>query len=441
MDTHSSDVTYPARTIRTSRLSNEAPLELLESLARGRELVVPFRLGSRPAFLLNHPTAIEDVLVSHAGRFVKGRGYDRAARLLGNGLLTADGPGHVERRRRTLPAFQRARMTSYAPLMLRHAARLRDRWQESGLIDVAREMRELTLSIAGEAMFSVDLSDMVDDIAEAVAAATSELDGLLAIVAPPRQATKVRRQLDATVERVLDQRRASADAHDDLLSILLDASDREDPTWARQLADDVLTFLLAGHDTLAHALTWTWLLLSQHPAVESRLATELAEVSGGAAVGAEDLPRLTYTQGILAEALRLFPPAWVIIRQATEPHCCCGVHIPAGGVVVASPFVTHRDERFFPEPLRFDPDRWRGRADGSPAPGPVSGSARFTYFPFGVGGRSCIGERFAWTEGPLVLATLAQAWCLNRASDVPVIPSPRITLRPSRPVLMIPVRR
>jgi cytochrome P450 len=404
MDTHSSDVTYPARTIRTSRLSNEAPLELLESLARGRELVVPFRLGSRPAFLLNHPTAIEDVLVSHAGRFVKGRGYDRAARLLGNGLLTADGPGHVERRRRTLPAFQRARMTSYAPLMLRHAARLRDRWQESGLIDVAREMRELTLSIAGEA-------------------------------------TKVRRQLDATVERVLDQRRASADAHDDLLSILLDASDREDPTWARQLADDVLTFLLAGHDTLAHALTWTWLLLSQHPAVESRLATELAEVSGGAAVGAEDLRRLTYTQGILAEALRLFPPAWVIIRQATEPHCCCGVHIPAGGVVVASPFVTHRDERFFPEPLRFDPDRWRGRADGSPAPGPVSGSARFTYFPFGVGGRSCIGERFAWTEGTLVLATLAQAWCLNRASDVPVIPSPRITLRPSRPVLMIPVRR
>ena len=288
-------------------------------------------------------------------------------------------------------------------------------------------MRRLTLSIAGETLLGTDLEDVADDIETAVASAIPPVDGLVSLVASRRRVKTARRRLDTIVNDVVERRRRSGSARDDVLSLLLEAQGADDEASARQLRDDAVTFMLAGHDTIAHALTWTWTLLAANPEVEARLHAEVAEVLSSRLAAAQDVPRLAYTRSVLAEALRLFPPAWVIVRRAAQPHRCGGQQIPRGSFVVASPFVTHRDARFFPDPLTFSPERWL-----SPDQPP-----RLAYFPFGAGPRSCIGEGFAWMEGTLVLATLAGKWRL-RSEGRAVEPSPRITLRPRGPVPMVP---
>ena len=422
--------TYPSGSLWTLRHREDDPLAFLQTLADNRDDLVPFQLGTRQAFLLNHPTAIEDVLVIHHERFVKGRGFDRAKRLLGDGLLTASGPLHAERRRVVQPAFHRQRIEAYAPLVVAHAARWRDRWQQGMTLDIAHEMRRLTLAIVGETLFGTELESVAADVDTAVASAIPAMDGLVSLVASRRRVQAARRRLDSIVDDVVERRRRSGGVRDDLLSLLLEARRIDDEASARQCRDDAVTFMLAGHDTIAHALTWTWTLLAANPEVEARLHAEVAAVLGTRRACAQDVPRLEYTRGVLAEALRLFPPAWVIVRRAIESHQCGDTHIPSGSLVVASPFVTHRDARFFPDPLTFSPGRWL-----SPEQRP-----RLAYFPFGAGPRSCIGEGFAWMEGILVLATLAGRWQL-RPEGRAVEPSPRITLRPRGPVPMVPTRQ
>ena len=419
--------TYPSCSLWALRRREDDPLAFLQQLAQSPDKVIPFQLGKHLAFLLNHPTTIEDVLLTHHDRFVKGRGFDRAKRLLGEGLLTADGPLHTARRHVVQPAFHRQRIEAYAPLIVGHAARSRERWQHGITVDIAREMRRLTLSIAGETLFGTDLADVAADIDTAVASAVPSMDGLVSLVASRRRVQTARRRLDTIVDDVVERRRRSGSARDDLLSLLLEARRADDEASARQLRDDAVTFMLAGHDTIAHALTWTWTLLEANPEVEARLHAEVAEVLGTRLASAQDVSRLPYTRSVLAEALRLFPPAWVIVRRAVESHRCGDRQIPRGSFVVASPFVTHRDARFFPDPLMFSPERWL-----SPDQRP-----RLAYFPFGAGPRSCIGEGFAWMEGTLVLATLAGKWQL-RSEGRAVEPSPRITLRPRGPVPMVP---
>ena len=419
--------TYPSCSLWALRRREDDPLAFLQQLAQSPDKIVPFQLGKHLAFLLNHPTTIEDVLLTHHDRFVKGRGFDRAKRLLGEGLLTADGPLHTARRHVVQPAFHRQRIEAYAPLIVGHAARSRERWQHGITVDIAREMRRLTLSIAGETLFGTDLADVAADIDTAVASAVPSMDGLVSLVASRRRVQTARRRLDTIVDDVVERRRRSGSARDDLLSLLLEARRADDEASARQLRDDAVTFMLAGHDTIAHALTWTWTLLEANPEVEARLHAEVAEVLGTRLASAQDVSRLPYTRSVLAEALRLFPPAWVIVRRAAESHRCGDRQIPRGSFVVASPFVTHRDARFFPDPLMFSPERWL-----SPDQRP-----RLAYFPFGAGPRSCIGEGFAWMEGTLVLATLAGKWRL-RSDGRAVEPSPRITLRPRGPVSMVP---
>ena len=419
--------TYPSCSLWSLRRREDDPLAFLQTLAEGQDDIVPFQLATRPAFLLNHPTAIEDVLVTHHERFVKGPGFDRAKRLLGDGLLTADGPLHAERRRVVQPALHRQRIEAYAPLIVAQAARWRDRWQDGTTLDIAREMRQLTLAIVGETLFGTDLVNVAADVDTAVASAIPPVDGLVSLVASRRRVQTARRRLDTIVDDVVERRRRSGGVSDDLLSLLLEARRGDDEASARQVRDDAVTFMLAGHDTIAHALTWTWTLLAANPDVEARLHAEVAAVLGTRRAAAPDVPRLEYTRSVLAEALRLFPPAWVIVRRATESHQCGDTQIPCGSLVVASPFVTHRDARFFPDPLTFSPERWL-----SPERRP-----RLAYFPFGAGPRSCIGEGFAWIEGTLVLATLAGRWQL-RPEGHAVEPSPRITLRPRGPVPMMP---
>lgn len=432
---------YPSHSIWPLRRAEADPLAFLVALAVTGADVVPFYLGRRHAFLLNHPACVEDVLVRQASTFVKGRGFDRAKRLLGDGLLTAAGALHQERRRIAQGAFHRQRVAALASVVVEHAARCRDQWREHVAIDAGLEMRQLTLAIAGEALFGADLASWAADISRAVAMAVSPMDGLVSIVAPPLQVRRARRVLDAVIDAIVAQRRRAREPREDLLSLLLDAHEAGDEAADRQLRDDAVTFLLAGHDTISHALTWTWLLIAEHAEADDRLGAEIVDVVGDRPPSAEDVPRLVYTKAVLAEALRLFPPAWVIVRRATETRRIGDVAIPAGAVVVASPFVTHRDARFFADPLEFQPERWVSIGRVQPAADVARARPKLAYFPFGAGPRACIGEGFAWTEGTLVLATLAQRWRLARPAGVRIEASPRITLRPKGEVRMTPVRR
>jgi cytochrome P450 len=425
---------YPASSLFQLRRAEENPVAFLERLGSGKEDVVPFRLGRQCAFLLKEPAHIEEVLVKHPEIFEKGRAFDRATRLLGNGLLTAKGILHSQRRRLTQPAFRAHRIQEYAHDVVAQTLQVRDRWREGQVIDVAQEMRSLTLTIAGEAFFGTDLSDCVNDVSRALAMATPQMDGLLSLVAPPYQVRKARRLLEAVVGRVVERRRHAGEGHGDLLSVLLQAKDCHDAGSTQQLLDDCLTFLLAGHDTVAHALTWTWILLAQHPDTDEQLGRETDQVLSNRMPCSQDVTQLTYTKSVLAEALRLFPPAWVIVRRARAAFQLGSTGIPAGAVVVASPFVVHRDPRFFAEPLRFMPARWLATTSAGSAQSTVPRRS-FTYFPFGAGSRSCIGEAFAWMEGTLVLATLARRWRFSGPVQA-VSPRALITLRPSPPVLM-----
>jgi cytochrome P450 len=416
--------THPTVSLRSLRRIEQDPLAFLDTLSSSEEDVVQFRLGARPAFLLNHPAHVQSVLVKEAAKFVKGRGYERAGALLGSGLLTASGTLHAERRRLSQGAFRRHRMDAYAALIVSRTERLRDAWAAHSEIDLGREMRALTLGIAGECLFGDDLGEYSERIGRAISLATSRLDGLISLVTHRRHVTRARHELDEIVGDILERRARSERAYDDLLSLLLAAQPPNDPAAARQVRDDMLTFLLAGHDTMTHALTWTWLLLSEHPGADAALYREVDDVLAARLPTAEDVSRLPYTRSVLAEALRLFPPAWVIVRRAASSHTFGGTSIPSGAFVVASPYVMHRDPRHFSQPLRFLPDRWLSSQQSTAA-----------YFPFGAGPRSCIGESFAWMEGTLILATLAQSWRLAHSGPA-VRPSPRMTLRPGGAALM-----
>lgn len=433
---------YPSTSIWSLRRVREDPLAFLSALAASGEDVVPCHLGRRRTFLLNHPAHVEDVLVRHPDKFIKGRAFDRARKLLGNGLLTAAGPLHARQRRVVQPAFHRQRLSDYTRIVVAHAARLQAGWNSGTPIDVGRSMRDMTLGIVGEALFGVDLSTDAADVQRAVNSALSNMDGLIALLAPGRGTRNARNRLDVIVEGLIERRRTSAEASDDLLSLLLESSPSDESGAAEQIRDDVITILLAGHDTIGHALTWAWMLLAQHPDVEARLDAELRAVAGEGAPAADHLPRLQYTRSVLAETLRLFPPAWVIVRMAASAHRCGNVDIPQGSLVLASPFVTHRDVRFFSEPLAFKPDRWLTLGDEgtSHGAGPRL-QHKLSFFPFGAGPRSCVGEGFAWMEGTLALAVLARRWKLRPLSDEAVSANPAITLRPARPVLMLPRAR
>ncbi len=414
----------------------------LRRLAESGQDLVPCTIGRRPGFFLNHPRVLEDVLVRNAESFVKGRGYGRASRLLGQGLLVAERPVHAAQRRLLQPAFHHYRIAAYARTVVEHVRQAVDRWQDRVPIDVSAEMQRLTLTIVGDTLFGADLGPHAADVREAVAMATPEsMDALLAVVAPPFRVRRARRRLDAIVDEVLVQRLASRERRDDVLDLLLTAGGyRDHPGVAgldsralNAVRDEAITLMLAGHDTISHALTWTWSLLSEHPHVAQRVHLEVDTVTAGQRpVSADDLPCLRYTRDTMAEALRLFPPAWVIVRRASKSLLCGGTSIPEGALVFASPFITHRDGRFFPAPLAFDPARWRVVPSAVP---------KLAYLPFGAGTRSCIGEGFAWMEGTLILACIAQRWTLIRTDAAPIGMKPTMTLRPGAPVTMLPYRR
>jgi cytochrome P450 len=417
------------------------PLKFLTRIAREHGDIVNFRMGPQHVLLLNHPDLIRDALVTRGDHFHKGRALQRSKRLLGEGLLTSEGEYHRRQRRLAQPAFHRKRVESYGAVMVEYAARNSARWHEGETPDIAHEMMRLTLSIVGKTLFDTDVESEADEIGRAL---TEMLELFQMLLLPyseylerlplpaNRRFTRARAKLDSVIYRIIEERRANNADRGDLLSMLLLAQDEEDATGGmsdEQLRDEALTIFLAGHETTANALAWTWYLLAQNREAEAKLHSELdAVLEGGRLPSVEDLPRLRYTEMVFAESMRLYPPAWVVGRLAVKDYAV-GDHVARPGtLILTSQYVMHRDPRFFPDPLRFDPERWTTEAKES--------RPQYSYFPFGGGARRCIGEGFAWMEGTLVVAAIARRWRMRLVPGHPVVEHPRMTLRPKHGIRM-----
>jgi cytochrome P450 len=422
-----------------------AALDFLQRLARDYGDIVYFRMGPQDVFFLNHPDYVKDVLVTHHQNFIKGRALQRAKRLLGEGLLTSEGDFHRRQRRLAQPAFHRPRIAAYANVMTDFGARTGGRWRDGETLDISHEMMRLTLAIVGKTLFDADVEDEAQEIGQALTDVMNLFDVLLLPFSEyldklplpqTRRFQRARDRLDATIYRMIEERRRRPQDRGDLLSMLLLAQDEEGETGQmtdEQVRDEALTIFLAGHETTSNALTWTWYLLSQHPEVETRLHEEIDAVLGSRLPGVDDVPRLRYTEMVLAESMRLYPPAWAIGRLAINDYEVGGYRVPAGSLVLLSQYVMHRDSRYYPDPTRFDPERWTPLARES--------RPQYAYFPFGGGTRRCIGEGFAWMEGILLIATLARHWRLRLVPDHPVELQPVITLRPKHGMRMTVSRR
>jgi cytochrome P450 len=400
------------------------PLGSLLALAREYGDIARWRFRGTDYVLLVRPEHIKRVLVTDHTAFVKGRVLQEVKDVVGEGLLTSEGEVHRGQRGAIQPAFRRQRVAGAAGEMVASAVDVSSRWRKGQTIDAHREMTDLTLDVAGRTLFGADLGGELDEIRDAlgvvlerqawVAHPLARMLGRLPLPSARRR-ERAHERLEATVARIVAAGRENGVGRHDLLALLLRGSDRE----AR---DQAMTILLTGHETMANALTWTWALLARHRDVEAKLHAELATVLDGRPPTAADLPALVYTEMVLREVLRLFPPVWRIGRRALVHYELDGYAIPAGSILVMSPFVTQRDPRFFPEPRRFDPERW--------TPEEARRRPRYSYFPFGGGPRICIGEGFAWVEGKLLLATLARSWRLRPVAGHELRAQPLVTLRP-----------
>jgi cytochrome P450 len=392
-------------------------------------------------FLATHPDLVKDVLVTNNRLFGRGRGHLRMKLLLGDGLLTTDGDVHRRQRRLVQPAFHRQRVESYGDTMALRAEELATKWRDGSTVEISAEMMGLTLVIVANTLFGATVDDEVEEIGSALTAVFemfgfalmpfSELFDRVPIPTTIRL-RRARARLDATIYRIIAERRKSGRDHGDLLSMLLLAQDTGDEGDGGsmtdvQLRDEATTLFVAGHETTSNALTWAWYALSQNPDAESRMHAELDSVLGGRRPTAADLARLPYTRAVLAESMRLYPPVWGMGRRALTAHTLAGYDIPRGSLVVVSPFITQRDARFFPNPESFRPERWLDDQADRP---------RFSYFPFGGGARQCIGEQFAWMEGVLLLATIGRRWRLRLVPGHKVEFNPLITLRPKHGMRM-----
>ena len=407
--------------------------------------IVFLRFLGVPMCLVNRPDCIESVLVTQHNNFEKSKDYRALRRVLGNGLLTSEGVFWRRQRKLVQPAFHQGRIAAYAEVMVAYTERMVASWKHGQGLDVHEAMMRLTLDIVAKTLFDTDVSREAQDVGAALQVLMSKFfrQAGFALLLPSfipipttRRLQRAVGQLDKVIYEIIRRRRTSGQTSGDLLSVLLRAQDDEGLGMTdRQLHDEIMTLFLAGHETTANALSWTWLLLGQNPGVEEKLVEELRRVLSGRSPTAADLPRLTYTEMILREAMRLYPPVWVIGRRGLAPFRMGEYELPAETNVLMSQIITHRDARYFPDPDRFDPDRWK--ADD---PRFVS-LPRFAYFPFGGGPRVCIGAGFAMMEAVLLLATIAQRFTLTLVPGQTIEKLPSVTLRPKSGIRVILHRR
>jgi cytochrome P450 len=414
------------------------PITLFAHLARTYGDIAHYKIGRHHIVFLNHPDYIREVLVVQNDNFIKERTVQRTKMLLGEGMITSEGARHRAQRQTAQPAFYRQRIVEYGGIMVEEASRVRDSWRAGEQRDIAVDMMHLTLNVVARTLFASDLREEAYELAAAINRIMGLYNFLVMLPAaewlvhlrPPGLAAflRARNRIDAVVYRMIDAHRQSRRDHGSLLDLMLEASPGSDRESRESLRDQVITIFLAGYETVANALSWTWYLLSQNPDCELKFHNEIESVLQGRLPVAEDVPRLCYTENVMAESLRLYPPAWAMGRYARGDFALGDFFLPARTTVLISQFITHRDPRYFPDPLRFDPERFSADAKAQ--------RTKFTYFPFGAGARQCIGESFAWMEGTLILATLAQRWKLRLVPGHKVEPQPLITLRPKYGMLM-----
>jgi cytochrome P450 len=418
----------------------EGTLRFLRAQSERYGPVVSFGSPLRRLYLLDDPELLRQVLVVQQHRFARSTGAALLREILGESLVTSEEPLHRERRRMLQPAFHRRRIAAYASDAASEARRARASLRDGMLLDIGAAMTRLTLAITGRAFFGTEVGNEAEALSASLARAletVSRLGPVLEALPPALgrawrrlplpsrlEFARARRELATILRGAIARRRSSAGTPDDLLSLVLEARDDAGVAFDdRAVADELSTLLFAGHETTANALTWAWYLLAAHPSVASRLHAEV-DALGAREPSYDDLARLPVTQAIFAETLRLYPPASAFGRLVLEPCELGGYALAPGSGVVISPYVSHRNPRYFPEPERFLPERW----DAPNWP-------EFAYLPFGGGARRCIGEAFARMEGVLVLATLARHYRFERIEPEPVgIGS--ATLRPARPIVM-----
>ncbi len=405
--------------------------------------VVRFNILNVWVYALNHPDHIDYVLVRNNRNFIKSRRSREQLRFLGEGLLTSEGSFWRRQRRLAQPAFHKERVAAYGRVMVDLTEATVSTWREGEIRDIHQEMMHLTLRIAATTLLGSEVEDEAERVGAALevllrrfSSPKSYLLPVPEILPTPanRRFHRALADLDDIVYSIIRRRREGDGGATDLLSMLMEA--RDEVTGERMsdehLRDEALTILLAGHETTAIALSWASYLLCRHPEVDGRLLAELDEVLGGRPPTVEDLPRLRYTDMVVKESMRLYPPAWGIGREAVEDCEIGGYDVPSGTQLVVSPWVMHRDPRYFEDPETFDPDRW---ADDAARRLP-----KYAYFPFGGGPRQCIGQSFAKLEVVLVLAAIARKFEFTLAEDQEIKPRPSITLRPERGIRIV-IRR
>ena len=419
------------------------PLGFLMRTAADYGDVARYRLGNITFYQINHPDGVQRVLQDNHHNYVKGDLFDIIRRVAGDGLFTSEGALWQRQRRLMLPAFHRRRIAGFGEIMTGRTLDMLAQWEQRAdpgqPLDVAEELTGLTMAIISETMFGARLP--ADSpaaqlrrraVSQAIGVILADVNFRFQVPFYPslrwptprnRRALAAMRTVDDVVLGIVGQRRRSGEERDDLLGMLMEARDEGtgQAMSDKQLRDEVVTIFLAGHETTAVLLTWVFYLLSQHPDVETRLHAELTEVLGGHTPGVADVPNLHTARMVIDETLRLYPPAWITNRQAVAADDVCGYHIPAGAVVGISPYVMHHLPAYWPDPERFDPQRF--------APDAVHERPRFAYMPFGGGPHQCIGNSFALMEATLILASVAQRYRLRLPTGAVVTPQPKATLR------------
>jgi cytochrome P450 len=413
------------------------PLAFFDGMAAKHGDLIHFRGAGRHYYLLNHPDLVRETLIQKADAFSKGEVLAGAKKVLGESLFTSDGEAHQAQRRAVQPAFHQAYIDGYAQVMSGYTRHLQEAWTDGGKIDLVPETLKLTLAIVGKTLFDADLEQEADHVRGAMlrmnqssGRLSNPFAGLLEHLplASNRRFYAARAELDALIYAMIAARREHPHERKDLLSLMLHAGPDGRSLSDPEVRDQAMGLFLAGYETMANALSFGLYVLAAHPELQERARAEVRQQLGARTATAEDSHHLPYLRQVFTEALRLYPPAWVLPRRATQALTLGPWSLEAGDTVLISPWVSHRDARFFTDPGRFDPERWRPEAKAQvPA---------FAYYPFGAGQRSCVGESYSWMEGLLVLATTLQSWRLDLADAKPLELSAQVLLKPQGRLLL-----